>query len=41
MSPWAFKNYKFKFIKNKKVVYTIHHIEDDEKKEFFNKNEKN
>ncbi len=37
MSPWAFKNYKFKFIKNKKVVYTIHHIEDEEKTEFFNK----
>lgn len=37
IAPWSFKSYKFKLIKNKKVVYTIHHIEEEEKIIFFNK----
>lgn len=36
IAPWSFKSYKFKLIKNKKVVYTIHHIEEEEKINFFN-----
>ena len=35
ISPWTFKNINFKFISNKKIVYTIYHIEEEEKEKIY------
>lgn len=37
ISPWTFKTQNFKLLKNKKIVYSIHHIEEEEKSLFLEK----
>lgn len=40
ISPWTFKDIYFKFIRNKKIVYTIYHIENEEKNKIYSQLEK-